>query len=257
MTRQHPRTDELYNASLPEYLAGINVSVVKLRSTTLWKKGANFNDFIIPPKTLPIPYVKRLLIVYHNLGNLSSSYYTLSGYTLLSPIIGFLVYDASSYSNTKNLSRIELNTNEKPISIEFHGSSSLAYQRTKCAEFGFYGQFFLSDMILPNICYSKGEGRFSIVTPYMKKEKCKLTFWVVGFLGGFLGLILVGFAGKVGVRSLMSKRNQEMEKEADEGECLETYWIDNSKMPRAEVTRTKPVLESGTTLPNPKLSWYA
>ncbi|KAL3645708.1 hypothetical protein CASFOL_010888 [Castilleja foliolosa] len=254
MSHQHPHTDELYNASLPEYLAGISVSVVKLRSATLWKKGANFSDFIIPPKTLPIPYVKRLLIVYHNLGNLSSSYYTLSGYTLLSPVVGFLVYDASSYSKTKNLSKIELNTNGKLISIEFPGSSLPAYQSTKCAKFGFYGQVFFSDVIFPNICCTESEGRFSIVIPLMKKKKCKFTFWVVGFLGGFLGLILVGFAGTVGVRSLKSKRNQDMENEADEGECLGTYWINSSKMPRAEVARTKPVLESGKTLPNPKLS---
>ncbi|KAK6129999.1 hypothetical protein DH2020_036281 [Rehmannia glutinosa] len=260
MSRQRPHTDELYDASLPENLAGIKVSVVGLRSRTLWTKGANFSDFIIPPKTLPVPYVKRLLIVYHNLGNWSSLYYTLSGYTLLSPVVGFLVYDASSYNfRTKNLSKIELNTNGKPVSIDFQ-NSSLADRgsdlRAKCAAFGAYGKVFLSDMSLPNMCYSRNQGHFSIVIPFMKKQKIS-PFWIVGFLGGFLGLILVGFAGIVGVRSLMGKRNQEMVKEADEGECLETYWIDNSKMPRAEVTRTQPVLESTTTLPNPKLSWYA
>ncbi|KAI3453783.1 hypothetical protein Pfo_010446 [Paulownia fortunei] len=257
MSHQRPHTDELYNASLPEYLAGMKVSVVGLRSRTLWRKGANFSDFIIPPKTLPVPYVKRLVVVYHDLGNWSSSYYSLSGYTFLSPVVGFLVYDASHLSS-KNLSKLELNTNGKPILIEFHNSSLArgSNQRTtRCAAFGALGEVFLSEMSLPNMCYSRSQGHFSIVIPFKKKQKMS-TVWIVGFLAGFLGLILVGLAGTVAVRSLMSKRTREMEKQADEGECLQTYWIDSSKMPRAEVRRTQPVLES-TTLPNPKLSWYA
>ncbi|KAG8375060.1 hypothetical protein BUALT_Bualt10G0060800 [Buddleja alternifolia] len=261
MIHHRPHTGALYNATLPANLAGMKVSVVGLRSRTLWRKGANFSDFIIPPRTLPMPYVKRLLIVYHNLGNWSSSYYTLSGYTFISPVIGFLVYDASHLSS-RNLSKLELNTMGKPISIKFHNSTQISNQRTKCAEFSASGEVFLSDMNLPNVCYSTSQGHFSIVIP-LKKEKQKQKqkmwpfFWIMGFIAGFIGLILVGLAGTVAVRSFLGKRTQEMEKEADEGECLQTYWIASSKIPRAEVTRTQPVLESTTTLPNPKLSWYA
>lgn len=257
MTQQRRHTDELYYASLPEYLAGIKVSVVGLRSRTLWRKGANFSSFIIPPKTLPVPYVKRLLIVYHNLGNWSSSYYSLSGYTLFSPVVGFLVYDAS-YLSSNNFSRVELNTNGKTISIAFNNSSSArGDQMMKCAAFGALGDVFLSlsELSSPNICYSRSQGHFSIVIPFKKRHKMSL-LWIVGLVAGVLGLILVGLAGTVAVRSLLCKRTQEMEKEADEGEFLQTYWISSSKMPRAEVTRTQPVLEC-KSLPNPKMSWYA
>ncbi|KAL8543497.1 hypothetical protein ACS0TY_004151 [Phlomoides rotata] len=105
LIHQRPHTGTLYNASLPANLAGIKVSVVGLRSTTLWRRGANFSNFIIPPKTLPVPYVKRLVIVYHNLGNCSSLYYNLSGYTLKSPVVGFLVYNASRLSSN-NVSKL-------------------------------------------------------------------------------------------------------------------------------------------------------
>ncbi|KAI3468655.1 hypothetical protein Pfo_025318 [Paulownia fortunei] len=256
MMHQRPHTGALYNATLPANLAGMKVSVVGLRSRTLWRKGANFSDFIIPPKTLPVPYVKRLLIVYHNLGNWSSLYYRLSGYSLISPVVGFLVYDASHLSS-KNLSKLELNTMGKLISIEFQNSTLArqSNQRGKCASFGAFGEVFLSEMSLPNVCYSRSQGHFSIVIPFKKKQNI-WPFRIMGFLAGFIGLILVGLAGTVAIRSFVGKRTQEMEKEADEGECLQTYWIASSKMPRAEVTRTQPVLES-TTPPNPKLSWYA
>ncbi|XP_047983949.1 uncharacterized protein LOC125224573 [Salvia hispanica] len=141
MSQQRQRSDKLYDARLPNYLTGMKVSVVELRSTSLWRKGANFSSFLIPPNTLPMPYVKRLLIVYHNLGNCSSSYYSLSGYTLLTPVVGFLVYDASS----KNLSNVELNTNGKTISVSFNSNSS-GNEGAKCAAFGPLRDVFLSDL---------------------------------------------------------------------------------------------------------------
>ncbi|KAL1556868.1 hypothetical protein AAHA92_12432 [Salvia divinorum] len=248
MSQQRQHSDKLYDARLPNYLAGMKVSVVGLRSRTLWRKGANFSSFLIPPKTLPMPYVKRILIVYHNLGNCSSSYYSLSGYTLLTPVVGFLVYDASD-SGRKNLSNVELNTNGKTISVSFDSSSG--NKGAKCAAFGPLGDVSLSDLSSPNSCYSKSEGHFSIVTPVNERHKTSL-FWIFGFVAGFMGLIL----GTVAVRSLLCMRSQEMEREADEGEFLKTYWIASSKMPRAQVTRTQPVLESKIRQ-NPKMSWYA
>ncbi|KAH6825007.1 hypothetical protein C2S53_000659 [Perilla frutescens var. hirtella] len=255
MLHRRPHTGALYNASLPANLAGMKVSAVGLRSTTLWRRGANFSDFIIPPQTLPVPYVKRLLIVYHNLGNCSSLYYTLSGYSLKTPVIGFLVYDASRFSSS-NMSKLELDTRGKLISVGFQNSAVIkqSNQRGKCAFFGDTGEVSISEMSAPDVCCSRNQGHFSIVVPFKKQQTWP--FWIMGFLAGFVGLILVGLAATMAVRSFLGKRTQEMEKEADEGEYLQTYWITSSKMPRAEVTRTQPILES-TTLPNPKLSWYA
>lgn len=254
MTQQRRHSNKLYDARLPKSLAGMRVSMVELRSRTLWKEGVNFSSFFIPPKSLPVPYVKRILVVYHNLGNRSSSYYSLSGYTLSSPVIGFLVYDASNLSS-KNLSKIQLNTYGKTISIAFNHPSQGrgSDEGRKCAAFGVLGEVFLSEVRSPNICYSTSEGHFSIVIPIKKRHKMSM-LWILGFVAGFLGLVL----GIVGVllRSLLCKKSQEMEREADEGEVLKTYWITSSKMPQAQVTRTQPVLER-EVLPTPKMSWYA
>lgn len=250
---RRPHTGTLYNASPPANLTGMKVSVVGLRSRTLWKQGANFSDFLIPSQTLPVPYVKRLLIVYHNLGNWSTSYYRLSGYALTTPVLGFLVYDAS-HLRSRNLTKIELNTNGKPVAVQFLNSTLVNEKRRKCAAFGALGEVLLNEVSLPNVCYSASSGHFAIVMPLKKKKIW--SSWIMGSLLGFFVLILVGMTGAMAVRSLLGRRNQEMEKEADDGECLQTYWIDSGKIPRAEPTRTQPVLES-TTLPNPKLSWYA
>ncbi|KAL8543496.1 hypothetical protein ACS0TY_004150 [Phlomoides rotata] len=144
-----------------------------------------------------------------------------------------------------------------PISIQFNNSTLAAeqrIQRRKCAAFGAKGEVFISEMSVPDVCYSTSQGHFSIVVPLKKQQMWP--FWVIGFLAGFIGLILVVLAGTMAIRPFVGKRTQEMEREADEGVGLQTYWISSSKLPRAEVTRTQPILES-TTLPNPKLSWYA
>ncbi|PHU08737.1 BTB/POZ domain-containing protein POB1 [Capsicum chinense] len=96
----HQHTGSLYNASVPSSLAGMKLSLVRLRSRTLWEKGANFSGFSIPPRTILVPYVKRIHIVYNDLGNLSSHYFNLSGYNLLTSVIGFIVYDAPSHIST-------------------------------------------------------------------------------------------------------------------------------------------------------------
>ncbi|EYU23394.1 hypothetical protein ABFS82_01G066000 [Erythranthe guttata] len=260
MMLRRPHTGELYAATLPPNLAGMKLSVVGLRSKTLFTKGANFSHFVIPPKTLPVPYAKRLLIVYHNLGNWSSLYYNISGYAMITPVVGFLVYDAS-YLNSRNLSNLELNTMGKPISVEFQDSIALkqSNRMVKCASFGDYREVLISEISSSNVCYSRKRGHFSLVVPLEKREteKKMRPFWIMGFSAGFVGLMVVELGGAVAVRSVFGRRNQEMEREADEGEFLETCWISRSKMPRAEGTRTLPVLET-TTLPNnPKLSLYA
>lgn len=142
----------------------------------------------------------------------------------------------------------------KPISIEFHISllDKSTRGRVKCAAFDAYGKVFLSEMNFPNVCYSKTLGHFSIVIPNKNKPKVRV-LWVIVFLFGFLGLILVGLGATVVVKSVTERKTQGMEKEADDGEFLETYWINSSKIPRAAVTRTTPVLES-TNLP--RWSWY-
>ncbi|CAK9163024.1 unnamed protein product [Ilex paraguariensis] len=243
LVQRRPHTGSLYNATLPSSLAGMEVSLVRLRSRTLWRRGANFGNFHIPSKTLPTPYVRRLLVVYQDLGNWSSYYYNVSGYSLVSSVVGFMVYDASNLSS-KNMMKLDLNTRGKPISIRFLNTalSRGTTSRTKCATFQANREVSLRDTRLPGVCYSTSQGHFSIVAPIRRKQRI-WDMWVMGFVLGFFALIVVGAVGMVFVRILTAKRVHEMERQADEGVVLETIWIGYSKMPSATSTRTHPILE--------------
>ncbi|KAL4385787.1 hypothetical protein GQ457_15G019530 [Hibiscus cannabinus] len=53
----------------------MNVSTIRLGSRSLWEKGTNSSFIEIPPRVITMPHVKRLALVYHDLGKWSSKYY--------------------------------------------------------------------------------------------------------------------------------------------------------------------------------------
>ncbi|PHU08736.1 hypothetical protein BC332_20596 [Capsicum chinense] len=109
----------------------MKLSLVSLRSRTSWEKGENFSRFSIPPRTILVPYVKRIHIVYNDLGNLSSHYFNLSGYNILTSVIGFIDYDAPSHISTiASLRKIGIRPTEQPILIEFKNLSKMIKGRT-------------------------------------------------------------------------------------------------------------------------------
>ncbi|TKY60692.1 hypothetical protein E2542_SST17791 [Spatholobus suberectus] len=250
LVKHRPQTGALYDALLPRNLSGMDVSVVRLRSRRLWNKGANFSYFQIPPRTMSIPHVRRLAIVYQNLGNWSSLYYNLPGYSLISSVVGFMVFDASNVTDP-SMRNLTLNTMGQPISIQFPNITFMGMgsinSRVRCVAFNANGTFQLTEMSSPGVCYSRDPGHFSVVLPLEKKRGPWYSYlWaVIGFVVGFFGLIIVGYAGISSTRLLKSKRIQAMEKQANEDQVLESRWVGNSKMPSAAVTRTQPVLESG------------
>ncbi|GER33022.1 hypothetical protein STAS_09137 [Striga asiatica] len=259
MINHHRVTGALYNTTLPKDLSGMKVSVVRLRTRTLYKSGATFSHFIIPPKTRPAARVKRVLIVYHELGNWSSSYYNIYGYSFISPVMGFLVYDASNFSGGGNFSTVGLNnTWGKPVRVEFDNLTAVENQTRFCAFFGVSGKMSLTRMgSREDVCFGKDEGHFSVVVPIERQEKRDGPFWVMGLVAGIIGLVAVGLAGTVALGTFVKNRNRAVVKESDDqGECLESNWIGDSKMARAKATRTEPVLES-TAPPSPRMSWYA
>ncbi|KAE8055444.1 hypothetical protein FH972_012284 [Carpinus fangiana] len=243
LVRHRPHTGALYKAILPDNLSSIDVSIVRLRSRRLWNRGANFSFFHIPSRTMPVPHVRRLAIVYQNLGNLSSQFYRLKGYSLITPVVGFLVFDASNV-RSKSIRKLSLNTMGKPISIHF---PSFALSDTRCVAFNGNGTVYLSEMGVPaaGVCYCRDEGHFSVVVPVKRKLVGLWYLWVSGFVLGISGLAVAGYAGMVGVRILKTKKIQVMERQADEDLILESRWVGCSKMPSAAVTRTQPVLENG------------
>ncbi|KAA8520906.1 hypothetical protein F0562_011579 [Nyssa sinensis] len=242
LVQNRPRTGALHRATLPANLSGIEVSVVRLRSMTLWNRGANFSYFRIPSRSLPVPHVRRLVIVYQDLGNWSSYYYNVPGYSLTTCVIGFMFYDASNLSS-RSVTQLDIDTLDKGISIHFPNFS--LPKGARCATFSANGTVNLSDTSSPNACYSRIKGHFAIVAPLERKQRRVWDLWVIGFVLGFVGLILVSVAGAVLVKLLKAKKIHEMERQADKGVVLETIWIGRVKMPSATVTRTHPVLENG------------
>ncbi|KAK4796342.1 hypothetical protein SAY86_028668 [Trapa natans] len=244
---QHPHTGSLYRAWLPAEYAGMEVSVVRLRTKTLWRKGTNFSSFSIPPRTVPIPHVKRLVIVYQDMGNWSSLFFSVPGYTLVTHVVGFTVYDASNVS-AETVTRIELDPAGAPISIQFqylstsHLSKEMPGQR--CVSFLGNGSISFSEVRLPNVCYVESQGRFSIAVP-VERRHVLAAYWAVGIGIWFMGMVVVFYVGAVQYRRSRTEKVRAMERDAEEGELFGTVWVGGSKMPSAAVTRTQPVLESG------------
>ncbi|KAF9617765.1 hypothetical protein IFM89_038527 [Coptis chinensis] len=247
---QH-RTGILYNVTLPSNFSGIEVSALTLRSGSFWTKGANISEFRLPSRIIPQPFVKRMSVVYQNLGNWSSTYYNVPGYTMVTPVIGFMVYNATNVS-AYSIMKLNLTLMGEPISVHFpqfilpQGSNSTSI---KCVRFGEGASLEFSDMALNNVCSTRDQGHFSVVVPEVEKQKAKrskerLWKWlVIGFALGFAALVLIGLVGVIVYKFVKMKRNEEMERKADEGESFENVWIGMSRMPSATVTRTQPVLE--------------
>ncbi|CAL0312606.1 unnamed protein product [Lupinus luteus] len=246
LVKHRPPTGALYDAVLPQNLSGMDVSAVRLRSRRLWKKGANFSYFRIPPRTISIPHVRRLVIVYQNLGNWSSHFYNLPGYSLISSVVGFMVFDASNVTDVR-FRNLTLNTMGQPIFIQFHNVTFVggSNSRVRCVAFSANGTFQVTLMSSPGLCYSRDQGHFAVVLPIEKKRRHRQWYlWVIGFVVGFSGLIAVVYAGFLSIKLLKAKRIQAMERQANEDIILENRWVGNSKLPSAAVTRTQPVLES-------------
>lgn len=246
VVRRRPRTGALYRAVLPANLSSIDVSIVRLRSRRLWNMGANFSFFRIPSRTMPLPHVKRVAIVYQNLGNWSSHYYGIQGYSLITPVVGFMVFDASN-AGAKSIRKLSFSTTDKPISIHFPSLAlrqSMMSDETRCVTFSDNGTVYLSQMNLPGVCYSRDQGRFAIVIPQKSKRRFWY-LWVVGSVLGVSGTIAMGYVGMVSARILKTKKIQVMERQAQDDSILESRWVGGSKMPSATAIRTQPVLENG------------
>ncbi|KAB2608835.1 hypothetical protein D8674_012003 [Pyrus ussuriensis x Pyrus communis] len=246
LAERRARTGVLYKAVLPANLSGMEVSVVRLLTRRLWNRGAtNFSCFKIPSRTVPMPHVKRLAFVHQNLGNWSSHYYPLPGYSLVSSVVGFTVYDASNTSS-KSTTKLGLNTMGKPILVQF---PNLTLDRrtsaaAKCASFSDNGTVSLSEMRSPGVCYTTEQGHFLIVVPSKRKGSME-HLWVIGFVLGFPLIVVAGYVGIVLLKRLRTKKIETMEKQAEEDLVLENRWVYGSKMPSAAFTRTMPALENG------------
>ena len=261
---RHPKTGTPFDGKVPSNLTGINISAMRLRSGSLYRKGVPmYKEFVIPMGVSEKPYVERLVLVYQNLGNWSMRYYTVPGYTHLTPVLGLLAYSASNLSATL-LPELNITATRTPILIKFPDVQSAPNGAVaKCAWFDLKGLVNINNLASVNTCSTIQQGHFSIVVESIapspapipptpsgppaverKKKSSKVGIVVGSVLGGLVLLALLAFLVLWAQKYKNRKKMQQMERAADVGEALHMTMVGNTKAPAATVTRTQPVLES-------------
>ncbi|CAL9181759.1 unnamed protein product, partial [Musa hybrid cultivar] len=262
-----PRTGISYNGTVPSNLTGIKIAAIRLRSGSLRKRGVHsFKEFSIPVGVVVQPYVRRLVLVYQSLGNWSSVYYPLPGYSYLTPVLGLLAYDAANLSAT-NLPELNIVVLESPISINFTNVTPVPSGTiARCVWFGLDGSPYFRDLVSSNVCSTYRQGHFSIVvnsseiapspapslTPrprpspggFKGSNKSKVWKIVVGAVGGFVALVFLALLVYCMQRYKQKKKVEQMEQHANAGVSLQTASVGDARVPVASVTRTQPVLEN-------------
>ncbi|KAK6943307.1 Protein of unknown function DUF1191 [Dillenia turbinata] len=264
-----PKTGIPYNGSVPSNLTGIQISAMRLRSGSLRSRGVKiYKEFEIPTGVVVQPYVERLVLVYQNLGNWSLTYYPLSGYSYLAPVLGLLAYDASNLSAT-NLPELDIRASGDPLKIKFSDVKSVPEGlNAKCVWFDLHGQVNFTNVASGNTCSTAQQGHFSIViesvapapapispTPEggappapspKKEEKNNSKVWIIvgSVLGGMVLLALVAILVMWVKKYTHKKKMDQMEKAAEGGESLQMTSVGNTKAPAAVMTRTQPTLEN-------------
>ncbi|KAL8531323.1 hypothetical protein ACS0TY_008083 [Phlomoides rotata] len=259
-----PKTGIIYDGNVPSNLTGLQVAALRLRTGSLRRRGvSNFKEFRFPIGVDAQPHVKRLVFVYHNLGNCSSLYYPLPGYTFLAPILGFLAYDAYDLSAT-NLSELDVRATGDPISVTFSGFGP-EQSSPMCVHFGSDGSVGFDNVVNGSTCLTTNQGHFSIVTeslvspaPAPEPEPIgggggnaggkgrRRRGWVIAgaVVGGAALLVVLGMVFAYVRRCRRRKKIRRMDDAAELGVALPMTSVGNTKAPVALETRTRPFLEN-------------
>ncbi|XP_074330159.1 uncharacterized protein LOC141667532 [Apium graveolens] len=248
-----PRTGTLYNISLPSNYSGVEVSYVRLKSGSLWRRGENSSFFKIPKRILALPYANRVDIVFQNFGNLSDSYFSIPNYTFVAPVLGLHIYGADANFSSLNASQmVTISLQGDPIVVQFSSVSLDENDNAtmKCVTFGPDGtEIEFSSVTVPDYtCNARNQGHFSIVVPSLqppstkkRKRREKLWFWLIIGGGGFVLLI---FSGVLVFKMFRAWKVECLVKESENSVALDIVWIGQSRMPSAGGIRTQPVLEN-------------
>ncbi|KAI4355179.1 hypothetical protein L6164_003975 [Bauhinia variegata] len=252
-----PRTGIVYNISLPANFTGMQVSVIRLRSASFWSRGVNHSFFNIPPRVRAMPNIMRLSIVYDNLGNWSSSYYNVPNYTMVAPVLGFMAY-SSPLPALIGSTRMNFSIQGDPITIRFPQMRPQGKNETPiCAKLGDGGSVQFFNMAKPFECITESQGHYALVVPSERVEfpspraespapevHSHTLWWVLGFVIGFVGLILVILVLFLLVKLDKRRRIRKMEGNSERDLPFDTFWVGESKMPSASMIRTQPALEN-------------
>lgn len=249
-----PRTGTIYNISLPSNYSGVEVSYMRLKSGSLWRRGKNSSLIKIPKRILASPYASRIDIVFQNVGNLSASYFSIPNYTFVAPVIGFHIYGAdANFSSSSGSRMLTVSLQGDPIVVQF---SSVSLDESdnatlKCVRFGADGtEVEFSSVTAPDYtCNAHNQGHFSIVVPSLqppatkkRKRREKLWFWLI--IGGGGGFVLLILSGILVFKMFRSRKIECMVNESEKSVALDIVWIGRSRMPSAGGIRTQPVLEN-------------
>ncbi|KAJ0106456.1 hypothetical protein Patl1_18583 [Pistacia atlantica] len=260
------KTGTLHNVHLPANLSGIKVDTVRYRCGSLRRYGAKVKEFHIGIGVTVQPCVERVMVVRQNLGdNWSTIYYSnydLSGYQLVSPVLGLLAYNSGTNIGFNNRFQLGILANQKPITIDFrnitgNGVSNTSGIKPLCANFQGDGKVTLTKQVSPYVCVATKHGHFGLVTAHQSPpppppqttefSKKKISRWklavgttVGSAVGAFLlGLLLVAMFVKVKKKARM----EELERRAYEEEALQVSMVGHIRAPTASVTRTFPTIE--------------
>jgi len=247
-----PKTGVPYD--VPSNLTGIKVSAMRLRSGSLFDKGVqSYKEFEIPKGVIEQPYVKRIVLVYQNLGNWSQNYYSLSGYSYLAPVLGLLAYDGTNLP-ASNLPELELRAYHKPILVNFSyvKNTSPYGSLAKCVYFDLFGSIKFDTLLNGNVCLIFQQGHVSIVVKSNAppqghwKNEFKFKIVIICLAGGIVLLFMFGLLiGRMRRAKQETKIKQmKLELEADCRETLKILYIGNAKVPSALGTRTPPKIEN-------------
>jgi hypothetical protein len=253
--QQFIKTGILHTVHLPANFTGIKVDMVRFRCGSLTRYGAKVSEFHLGVGVTVHPCVERVMVVRENLGyNWSSIYYAnygLSGYKLVSPILGLLAYNSDTNMNFSNPFELGILAGQKPITINFSNTTNFTNIqgiRPYCASFESDGKVTLANQVSPYVCVATRHGHFGLVieTPPQQFRK-KISRWklavgtsVGAALGAFLlALLLVAMF----VKAKKKSRMEEMERRAYEEEALQVSMVGHMRAPTAARTRTMPTIE--------------
>ncbi|KAH8513519.1 hypothetical protein Peur_057311 [Populus x canadensis] len=258
------KTGMVHTVHLPANFSGIKVDAVRFRCGSLRRYGAQVKEFHLGIGVTLQPCAERLVVIRQNLDlNWSPIYYAnydLSGYQLVSPILGLLAYNFGSDVNVSDSFEIGIHAGEKPITIDFSNASTTANVsgvRPLCASFENDGRVIIKVPESLFVCVAKRHGHYGLVIksppappPSMQMIKRKISLWkvVVGSsVGTALGVFLLGMLFVAMFVQVKKKaRMEEMERRAYEEEALQVSMVGHVRAPTATVTRTTPIIEHGS-----------
>ncbi|XP_031493999.1 uncharacterized protein LOC116260062 [Nymphaea colorata] len=261
--RQRAKTGVVYTADLPGNLSGVEAHGIRFRSGSLRRRGASPMEFDFPVGTVVQPYVTRLIVVLQNLGNRSADYYDYypAGFRLVTPVLGFLAYDAAGSSNPASQKELDMVATGSAITINFTSTIRSGDDgNALCVFFDVNGTVALGNQTARNVCKSSRQGHFALVTkespsppppsqppgaaPGRGKKSGKWKVVVGALVGGVVGAVLLVLLVAAIIRMQKKSKIARMERRAGEEEAFGTATVGQARMPIASAMRTAPAIEN-------------